>query len=87
MLSNVGDMLVGQAVGQVVNLRPIGNRPTAALALESGGSQPPRSLPSCPTLLGAEKPLQLNRASANAQAPIATALLVPSRLMPMAVRA
>src|ERR1700676_361994 len=36
-------------VRQLGKLRPIANRPTAALAPYSGGSQPPRRLPACPT--------------------------------------
>src|ERR1035438_781216 len=36
-------------VGQLGKLRPIVNRPTAALRANSGGSQPPRGMPSCPT--------------------------------------
>src|ERR1019366_3743233 len=36
-------------VGQLGKLRPIGNRPTAAFEWDSGGSQPPRRLPACPT--------------------------------------
>ena len=36
-------------VGQLGKLRPIVNRPDAALAPDGGGSQPPRRLPACPT--------------------------------------
>jgi hypothetical protein len=39
----------GAVVGQLGKLRPIGNRPTVAFAADSGGSQPPRRLPACPT--------------------------------------
>src|ERR1039457_3996571 len=39
----------GAPVGQLGRLRPIVNRPTAAIAADSGGSQPPRRLPACPT--------------------------------------
>src|ERR1039458_2893767 len=43
----------GALVGQLGKLRPIGNRPdpegTPAFAPDSGGSQPPRRLPACPT--------------------------------------
>src|ERR1039458_7408822 len=39
----------GAPVGQLGKLRPIVNRPTAAIAADSGGSQPPRRLPACPT--------------------------------------
>src|ERR1035441_8726011 len=39
----------GRYVGQLGKLRPIGNRPTAAFEWDSGGSQPPRRLPACPT--------------------------------------
>src|ERR1017187_5347662 len=37
------------SVGQLVRLRPIVNRPTGAFAADSGGKQPPRRLPACPT--------------------------------------
>src|ERR1022692_2560925 len=40
---------VGAFVGQLGKLRPIVNRPDAALAPDGGGSQPPRRLPACPT--------------------------------------
>src|SRR5450759_191769 len=40
----------GTVVGQLGKLRPIGNRPTAAFTPGSGGNQPPRRLPACPTL-------------------------------------
>jgi hypothetical protein len=39
----------GAFVGQLGKLRPIVNRPDAALAPDGGGSQPPRRLPACPT--------------------------------------
>jgi hypothetical protein len=39
----------GAVVGQLGKLRPIVNRPTVAFAPESGGSQPPRRIPSCPS--------------------------------------
>src|ERR1017187_7900523 len=39
----------GAFVGQLGKLRPIINRPDAALAPDGGGSQPPRRLPACPT--------------------------------------
>src|SRR5450759_4036122 len=39
----------GAFVGQLGKLRPIVNRPTAAFTPDSGGSQPPRRLPACPT--------------------------------------
>src|ERR1019366_3036362 len=39
----------GAFVGQLGKLRPIVNRPNAALAPDGGGSQPPRRLPACPT--------------------------------------
>src|ERR1019366_5169899 len=39
----------GAFVGQLGKLRPIVNRPDAALAPHGGGSQPPRRLPACPT--------------------------------------
>jgi hypothetical protein len=38
----------GAVVGQL-KLRPIANRPTTAFAPASGGNQPPRRIPSCPT--------------------------------------
>src|ERR1039457_890592 len=39
----------GAFVGQLCKLRPIVNRPDAALAPDGGGSQPPRRLLACPT--------------------------------------
>jgi hypothetical protein len=39
----------GTVVGQLGKLRRVGNPPTAAFATDSGGSQPPRRLPACPT--------------------------------------
>src|ERR1019366_1846444 len=38
-------------VGQVGNLRPIGNRPLPPSRWTGGGNQPPRRLPTCPTLV------------------------------------
>jgi hypothetical protein len=45
----VCDFSAARVVGQLGKLRPIVNRPTAAFAPDSGGSQPPRWLPACPT--------------------------------------
>src|ERR1039458_2658896 len=41
--------VAGAFVGQLGKLRPIVNRPDAALAPDGGGSHPPRRLPACPT--------------------------------------
>ena len=40
---------VGQLGRGTLWVRPIVNRPDAALAPDGGGSQPPRRLPACPT--------------------------------------
>src|ERR1017187_2513169 len=52
MKNRAGTRMGSGFVGQLDKLRPIGNRPTAALARDSGGNQPPRRLPTCPTSVG-----------------------------------
>src|ERR1035438_5125135 len=42
MKNRAGTRMGRGFVGQLDKLRPIGNRPTAALARDSGGNQPPR---------------------------------------------
>src|SRR5664280_2311708 len=45
----MGVALTGIEAAAQGKLRPIDNRPDAALAPDGGGSQPPRRLPACPT--------------------------------------
>src|ERR1017187_9210188 len=43
-----GALLWGSLRRGTLWVRPIGTRPTAAFAPDSGGSQPPRRMPACP---------------------------------------